>query len=184
VATMNTEFGQFIIHRPEKARSACRIFVSKNFPERERLLGKLFGIIEIETETPDKRKYQILDSIINELENNFYYRKRIDSLPAADERPEKINIESCFEDTLKILNDKIINLLQGGEIYRRPPGQQSLFYHPWPDARLSGFYGQKKGQQDYQYSGRHQRKFIQTGPGQGRADKDFLQYRKRQIKPE
>jgi hypothetical protein len=113
---MNTEFGQFIIHRPEKARSACRIFVSKNFPEQEKILGKLFGIIEVETDSPDKRKYQILDSIINELEKNYYYNKKIFN-SSFGKIPEKVNIETSFEGALKQLNDKIIELMQGGEIY-------------------------------------------------------------------
>jgi len=113
---MNTEFGQLFIHHQDKARSVCRVFISKNFPEREKILGKLFGIIEIETDTADKKKYQILDNIINDLENNFYYHEKLDNLLFG--KPiEEINPEFIFESVLLKLNDKIINLIQGEEIY-------------------------------------------------------------------
>jgi hypothetical protein len=113
---MSTKFGQLFIHYPEKARKVCRIFISKNFPEREKILGKLFGIVEIETDTPEKRKYQIIDNIINDLENKFYYHEKLDNL-LFGKPMEEISTESIFESTLQKLNDKIINLIQGGDVY-------------------------------------------------------------------
>ncbi len=113
---MRAEFGQLFINHPDKALSVCRIFISKNFPEREKLLGKLFGLIQIETDQPDKRKYQIADAIINQLENAFYYHPALESLPL-NQPPEKINSEQIFEGALRKINDQIINLIHGPEIY-------------------------------------------------------------------
>jgi hypothetical protein len=113
---MNIEFGQLIINHPERAKRATRIFVSKSFPERERILGKIFGIVEIETDSPDKRKYQIIDDIINNLENSFYYHEALGDNPA-DLDANEIDPEVILEDTLKKTNEKIINMVQGGAIY-------------------------------------------------------------------
>lgn len=86
----------------------CRNF--KIYPEgKERFGGFLFGIIEIKA-TPTNESEKIFQTMLNTLTNNYY--KQITNSPT----PQKLNLETIFEFALNKTNQKIIEMIEIGQI--------------------------------------------------------------------
>lgn len=95
---------------PEKAKNSylCRSF--KIFPEgKEAFGGFLFGIIEMRA-TPPEEANIIITTLMNTLRED-YYRQVL-----ASPDPQKLNIETIFEFALNKTNQKLIELIQIGQI--------------------------------------------------------------------
>lgn len=98
------QFAQVFIHYfSNKTRSTTKIFTSEPSKELDSKLGRLFGIIEINT--PSKENSKIINHIIAGLEEVYY---SFDS---------EITPQKAFESTLKKVNDDFVELLTKDNSY-------------------------------------------------------------------
>jgi len=92
----------------KKNNYLCESF--KVFPEaKEKHGGFLFGLIELQA-TPSQESERIFDTILNTLKENYY--QQITSSPD----PKKLNLEAIFEFALNKTNQKLIEMIQIGQI--------------------------------------------------------------------
>lgn len=94
----------FIHYYSNKTSSACKLFISEPTQNQERLLGRLFGILEINT--PSRENNQLINHLIANLEDIYYSYAENENLDPAE----------CFENTLKEVNQKFIQLIRNKEI--------------------------------------------------------------------
>ncbi|OGY42899.1 MAG: hypothetical protein A2Y67_03450 [Candidatus Buchananbacteria bacterium RBG_13_39_9] len=94
----------FIHYYSNKTASSCKLFISEPTQNQERLLGCLFGILEINT--PSRENAPLINLLINELEETYYSKAE----------NENIKLEECFENTLKEVNSKFHQLIKERQI--------------------------------------------------------------------
>lgn len=97
------EFGQFVIH-PKDSKSICKIFVSE--PEKEKSLGRLVGIIEIES-PQSKANLQVLEKLSTEIQN-LYFKTAEASIKSQPNSSS--NFETIFEHALHKINQIIFEV--------------------------------------------------------------------------
>ncbi|MBU0598444.1 hypothetical protein KKF61_05680 [Patescibacteria group bacterium] len=92
----NISFDKLQICDPDKSRSTCHIFISRQSPAEELSLGKLFVITEITSR--DKINADIINTIQEELKISYY-------------NTEDLNIETAFEKALESINQRIADMV-------------------------------------------------------------------------
>jgi len=102
---ISNQFAHIFIHYySNKTASACKLFISEPTQNQERLLGRLFGILEINI--PSRENNQLINLLISSLEDNYY----------ANAENENLNIAECFENALKEVNQKFIQIIKDKQI--------------------------------------------------------------------
>lgn len=96
---LRTQFAQVFIHFfTNRSRSTAKLFVSEPTKSLETKLGRIFGIIEINT--PSKENSKIINQVFAELESTYY--------SFAD---EKISPAIAFEKTLQKVNTNFLQII-------------------------------------------------------------------------
>ncbi len=90
----------FIHFFSNKSRSTTKLFVSEPTPAIQDRLGKVFGIIEINT--PSRENSKIINQVIADIEHTYYSFAESDT-----------TIESAFEETLKHVNTSFVSIVTG-----------------------------------------------------------------------
>lgn len=105
MAKIVNQFAHIFIHYySNKTASACKLFISEPTQNQERLLGRLFGILEINI--PSRENARLINQIINDLEELYY----------SQAENEVDNFEQYFEETLKTINQKFNQLIKDKQI--------------------------------------------------------------------
>ncbi len=109
---MIPQFSQLYIYSPDKSRSTSKIFITSPSLDKELALGRLFGIIEIES--PDRALWDTVESLVSEIENDYYGS---DNVQLETDRPSHaISVEKTFEHSIQSFNDRLIELIKGGKL--------------------------------------------------------------------
>jgi hypothetical protein len=109
---MIPQFSQLFIYSPDKSNSICKIFISTPTLDKEQTLGRLFGIIEIES--PDRALWDTIEDLAEKLETDYYGE---DNIQLALGKPNRaVSIEETFEKSIQTFNDKLIELIKGGKL--------------------------------------------------------------------
>lgn len=98
-------FAQVFIHFfSNKNRYATKVFISEPHHQQESAMGRIFGIIEINT--PSRENTKIIDQLIDAAERNYYIAGE-----------EGLAPEQAFEKTLKLLNTLAWELISKDPAY-------------------------------------------------------------------
>ncbi len=101
-----TQFAHIFIHYySNKASSTCKLFISEPSKAQDEKMGRLFGILEINT--PSRENAPIITQLISYLED--YYYSQIDK--------KNLDIESIFEQSLEEANQKFFQIIQDKQFY-------------------------------------------------------------------
>lgn len=101
-----SQFAHIFIHYySNKSSATCKLFLSEPNRFQEDKMGRLFGVIEINT--PSRENSAIINEIINFLEESYYSR--------AEETGT--SIESLFEQSLEEANQKFQQILKEKQYY-------------------------------------------------------------------
>ncbi len=109
---MIPQFSQLFIHHPDKSNSVCKIFISAPSLDKEQTLGRLFGIIEIES--ADRGLWNTINTLAEEMEKDYYGEDNIQLTTGTPNR--EISVEETFEKSIQFFNDKLIELIKGGRL--------------------------------------------------------------------
>ncbi|MCX6740523.1 MAG: hypothetical protein NTZ49_04830 [Candidatus Parcubacteria bacterium] len=105
MAKILSQFANIFIHYySNKTASACKLFISEPTQNQERLLGRLFGIIEINI--PSRENNNIINLLISNLEDIYY----------SHAENENLDPILCFEETLKQVNQKFVQMIKDRQI--------------------------------------------------------------------
>lgn len=106
MANLETIFSHIFIHYySNKSSSTCKLFISEPNKNQEDKMGRLFGILEINT--PSRENGPIITQLINHLEDTYYSKAEA----------EKTNIETAFEQSLEEANLKFQQILKEKQFY-------------------------------------------------------------------
>ncbi|MFA6410215.1 MAG: hypothetical protein WCW26_01410 [Candidatus Buchananbacteria bacterium] len=105
---LETKINQLVVERPGKSKSFVRTFSTKPTRDLAGKVGKIFGLIEIYSN--DEQVAKLIDLIIEELKNNYYYQKS----NFADDK--FLSVSEKFELTLKKTNLAIAAFLESEQI--------------------------------------------------------------------
>jgi hypothetical protein len=106
MANLETKISHIFIHYySNKSASTCKLFISQPNKNQEKIMGKLFGIVEINT--PSRENTAIITQLVNHLEETYY---------SLSEDP-KINLEKAFEQSLEETNQKFNQILEEKRFY-------------------------------------------------------------------
>ena len=101
-----SQFANIFIHYySNKASSTCKLFISEPSKTKEDVMGRLFGIIEINT--PSRENAPIISQLIDDLEDTYYN--------LSEEGTE--NIEKSFEAALEKVNQKFSQMIKDKKFY-------------------------------------------------------------------
>ncbi len=101
MARILTQFSNIFIHYySNKSSSTSKLFISEPNRLLEDKMGRLFGILEINT--PSRENAQLIAQLIGSLEDNYY--NQIEN--------ENLNIEKAFENSLEETNREFVKMLQ------------------------------------------------------------------------
>lgn len=104
MSNITTQFSHIFIHYySNRATSTSKLFISEPSQSQEKLKGRLFGILEINT--PSRENSKIISQLINDLEESYY------------SQPDDLDIEKAFENTLKDVNQKFQQLIEEKRFY-------------------------------------------------------------------
>lgn len=109
---MIPQLSQLFIYPPDKSNSVCRIFISTPSLDKEQTLGRLFGIMEIES--PDRGLWETIRQICDHLEHDYYGDERI--MITAHQPSREISVEETFETAIQKCNDRLLELIKGGKL--------------------------------------------------------------------
>lgn len=107
---MHYKMAQLSLTAGKKAKSISEIFVAQPDAEKESLAGKLFILIEIESN--DANSVKFINFLINELENNYYQNEKI----ILRERIKSLKTEHIFESTLAKTNKNLSEFIRTEKI--------------------------------------------------------------------
>jgi len=107
---MNYKIAQFILTPPQRGGSVHEIYVAQPDANKEALAGKLFALIEIESNKADSLK--VINFLINALNHNYYQNEKM----ILRERVASIKIEHIFESALAKTNKRLAEFLQSEKI--------------------------------------------------------------------
>jgi hypothetical protein len=106
MAPIISQFANIFIHYySNKAFSTCKLFISEPTKRQEDKMGRLFGIVEINT--PSRENASIITQIISDLEEIYYSQ--------AEE--ENLELETIFEKSLDQINQKFSQLIKDKKFY-------------------------------------------------------------------
>ncbi len=106
---LEPKINQLIAEKPGRQKKIIRSFETKPTKSLAAKFGKIFGLIEIESS--DSQTEKLVDLIIDDIKNNYYYPQNI-----SDENISDINISSHFESALKKTNISIASFLESEQI--------------------------------------------------------------------
>ncbi|MFA6533681.1 MAG: hypothetical protein WCT37_00745 [Patescibacteria group bacterium] len=109
---MIPQFSQLFIYSPDKNNSTCKIFIATPSLDKEQTLGRLFGIIEIES--PDRALWDTVSHLAEEMEKYYYGESNIQLTLGRPNRA--ISVEETFEKSIQVFNDRLIELIKGGKL--------------------------------------------------------------------
>jgi hypothetical protein len=103
----SVKFNQLVVKAAGKPKTAVRTFVTKPSNALQARMGKVFGLIEIESASP--KIAPLIDTIIEEIKNNYYQ---------SDFRPtvETATLTEQFEKALRKTNIAIASFLESEQI--------------------------------------------------------------------
>ncbi len=105
MANILSQFSHVFIHYySNKTSSACKLFISEPTQNQERLLGRLFGIVEINT--PSRENSQLISQIIGNLEEAYY----------SQAENEDLDFTACLENSLKEVNQRFNEMIRNRQI--------------------------------------------------------------------
>lgn len=107
---MNYKIAQFILTPPQRSQSTLEIYIAQPDANKEALAGKLFALIEIESNKAENLK--IINFLINTLNHNYYQNEKM----ILRERVNTVKIEHIFESALAKTNKKLAEFLQTEKI--------------------------------------------------------------------
>lgn len=105
---ISQKFAKLFIQEPAKSRTTCQIFIS-NSPEKEKCLGKLFGIIDLEL-PHSKENAKFVNSLATDIENVYQSYASVCNIKNIELKA--LDIETTFEKMLGEMNNKFIGLIQ------------------------------------------------------------------------
>src|SRR4030042_1130742 len=101
-----SQFANIFIHYySNKAYSTCKLFISEPTKRQEDKMGRLFGIVEINT--PSRENASILTQIISDLEEIYY----------SQTEEEDLELEINFEKSLDQINQRFSQLIRDKKFY-------------------------------------------------------------------
>ncbi len=103
-----------MLNTGQKASNACDIFIAQPDSHKESLAGKLFILIEIESEKSEALK--IINFLINNINHNYYQSEKV----ILRERIESLKIEHIFETALAKSNKDLVDFLSQEKIKISP----------------------------------------------------------------
>ncbi len=107
---MNYKIAQFILTPPQRGQSTLEIYVAQPDAVKEALAGKLFALIEIESNKAACLK--LINFLINTLNYHYYQNEKM----ILRERVSTVKIEHIFESALAKTNKKLAEFLQAEKI--------------------------------------------------------------------
>jgi len=106
MAKITSQFSQIFIHYySNKSSSTSKLFISEPNKALEDKMGRLFGVLEINT--PSRENSQIIAQLISSLENNYYNQFE----------NENLEIEKAFEKSLEEANKEFIKMIREKKFY-------------------------------------------------------------------
>ena len=99
---------------PQRNQSALEIYVAQPDADKEALSGKLFALMEIESNKAAGLK--IINFLINTLNHNYYQNEKM----ILRERVNAIKVEHIFESALAKTNKKLAEFLRAEKITLNP----------------------------------------------------------------
>jgi len=109
---MIPQFSQLFIYSPDKSSSVCKIFISNPTLDKEQSLGRLFGIIEVES--VDRALWDTVENLAVTVERSYYGEESIHIDPSRPNRA--ISVSDTFEKAIQHFNDRLIDLIKGGKL--------------------------------------------------------------------
>lgn len=109
---MIPQFSQLFIYSPDKSSSVCKIFISNPTLDKEQTLGRLFGIIEVES--VDRALWDTVENLAVAVEHSYYGEESIHIDPSRPNRA--ISVSDTFEKAIQHFNDRLIDLIKGGKL--------------------------------------------------------------------
>ncbi|MBI5621272.1 hypothetical protein HY933_00185 [Candidatus Falkowbacteria bacterium] len=109
---MIPQFSQLFIYSPDKSNSVCKIFISTPSLDKEQTLGRLFGIMEIES--VDRGLWNTIHTLAEAMERDYYGEDNIQLISGSPNRA--VSAEETFEKSIQFFNDKLIELIKGGKL--------------------------------------------------------------------
>lgn len=103
-----------VANTEKKINGEAIIFVAEPTPEQERLAGKLFAIIEIDTKKNDAKS--IANFIVNKINSNYYENEKL----LLRDKINDLKIENIFETILVKTNSDLVEFLIDKKISVRP----------------------------------------------------------------
>ncbi|GEM_PF-5321296 len=98
---MAIKLEKLFIYTPNKSRSIAKVYICHPDENKLQFFGQLFGIVELNL--PEKNYFSILDEIADEIEDTYYNFNYV--------KQEQFAISSHFENCLKDINSKILQIL-------------------------------------------------------------------------
>ncbi len=111
---MHYKIASLILNGGQKNNSIADIFIAQPDTAKEALVGKLFIMIEIESQKSEGAK--ILDFLINNINHNYYQNEKV----ILRERIDTISVESIFEGALAKTNKDLLEFLTREKIKITP----------------------------------------------------------------
>ncbi|MFA5021498.1 MAG: hypothetical protein WC508_00240 [Patescibacteria group bacterium] len=105
---LETKINQLVVQRPGQPKTYVRTFATKPTKDLAGKLGKVFGLIEIQAD--DEKNSDLIDLIVDEIKNNYYYQKK----STLEEKP--LLLSEKFEAALKKTNLSIASFLESEQI--------------------------------------------------------------------
>lgn len=93
---LRIETSQLLIYDPDKSRTTVHCFVARPTPLEERMLGRLFLLVEIDSRDP--ATIEVLHALQQEVSAQYY-------------QSDEFNAESAFERALQRTNERLHDLL-------------------------------------------------------------------------
>jgi len=104
----DAKINQLVVLRPGKQKTYIRAFTTKPSKELMARNGKIFGLIEIES--TNKKTDELIDLIIEELKNGYYFRKNVGYID------DSVSINDQFEAALKKTNIAIAAYIESEQV--------------------------------------------------------------------
>ncbi|MCX6744081.1 MAG: hypothetical protein NTX82_00990 [Candidatus Parcubacteria bacterium] len=105
MAKIISQFAHVFIHYySNKTSSACKLFISEPTQNQERLLGRLFGVLEVNT--PSRENSQLINQIIGNLEEAYY----------SQAENEDLDFTACLENSLREVNQRFNEMIRNRQI--------------------------------------------------------------------
>ena len=101
---LEAKINQLVVEKAEEQKTFVRSFTTKPAGDLEGKIGKIFGLIEIESTPP--RTPALIDLIIDEIKNNYYHQQ------TDIKEEELLTITDRFEAALKRTNLAVASFLE------------------------------------------------------------------------